>query len=164
MKKLKYGMFAVLFSLLFSCGEDTQEPTGTEPKSMKVEFTASGDYEQFNGALAFTLTKGKTTLIYVEPLVSPDSLVFDYLLPGNFVNATLNFEPLTKGLTVESSEKVDFFTFALISRPRLEGDENTNYTFTGEFKVFVDNELVKTIQHTQGQNELSKTSQYSSEF
>lgn len=164
MNKFKYVLLPVFSSFLFACVEDSQGPTIEEPKSVKVEFKATGDYEQFDALVGFTLTKGKTTLIYVEPVVEPDSLIFEYPIAGNFVNASLNFEPLTESFTVQSSEKVDIFTFIMISTSKLEGDENTNYNFTGEFRVFVDGELVKTIEHIQGQNEFSKTTQYTTEF
>lgn len=164
MKKLKYGLLLVLFSFLFACGEDRQDPILEEPKNVKVEFNATGDYEQFDALVGFTLTKGKTTLVYVEPVVEPDSLVFEYPIASNFVNASLNFEPLTESFTVESSEKVDILNFIMISTSKLEGDENTNYNFTGEFRVFIDGKLVKTIEHTQGQNEFSKTTQYTTEY
>lgn len=164
MKKLNYLLIASVFTLLFSCGEGTQEPAIEAPKNVRVEFSATGDYERFDAIIGFTLTKGSQDFRYIKPLVSPDSLVFEYPIDGSFIDGSLYFEPLMEGFTVESSESVDALTFVMISTSRLEGNEDTNYSFTGTFRIFVEEELVESIEHTHQQSELSKSVQYTTSY
>ncbi len=164
MKKLKYGMFAVLFSLLFSCGEDTQEPEASVDKNVTIEFSATGDYDRFQALFIFTFARVTNELEYIEPLISPDSLILDLNSPGDYTSSTLDLDNLISKLTVNSSVPLSVCTFGINTSPTIDATDDTDYSFSMVITIKADGEIVETIEFSQNQNEVSKTTSYTENF